>query len=101
QYLSQPGLWFLNKKGGDVTQVASSMPLNVHLIAAENNAVFFITGSECHESDLYSLDLATDTVRVNISSTPDNVQTLAFDKFGGIIRRSCEQGDLDVFDLSF
>ena len=100
QYFSQSGLWFLDKQSNEVKQVAGSMPINVHLLAVKDNTVYFVSGGQCHESDVYSLNLTTDRVEVSIERTRNGIQTLAFDSQRGALQRLCQPRDLDVMGLS-
>lgn len=99
QYANQAGLWTLNSTEKTPVMVSSTLPSNSKILDIVNQQLFYITGGACRESDVYTLDILTNSHGLYLERQNSNVITHSFRKTVGVTYTECLVPESDIVVL--
>jgi DNA-binding winged helix-turn-helix (wHTH) protein/WD40 repeat protein len=89
QYVGESGLWILRANDGSLTKLASKFAKNSHLLSVDDDGVFFIRGTSCHESAINYYQFSTELQTTGLKRATSFVMTSAFHPNKGALEVEC------------
>lgn len=97
QYRGKSGLWVLRRSGSRVERVTDTLDENSQLLAVDAGGIYFITGGQCRESDVYYLDFNTGQKSVFFARDKKIISTHSFHPQVGLLQRDCALTESNIF----
>ncbi|MCF2948967.1 winged helix-turn-helix domain-containing protein [Paraglaciecola aquimarina] len=89
QYIGQKGLWKLNARSLNLAKINISLAINSKLLAVDEKAVYFVTGSQCNESDIFYQEFNNQNAITYLNRQTNYVSTLSFSPNQGVLTKDC------------
>ena len=90
QYIGQKGLWELNLSSLNTTQISKHVPANSKVVFVNETTSYFITGSQCAESDIFIQYHADEYPSIFMHKEFSNLTTVDFHPYKGLITKQCK-----------
>ncbi len=99
QYTGQSGLWRWRAADDELELVTRNLEPNSRFLHVNRDGIYYVTGGECHESDIYLLNLDT-SVRSTVLDRSDRaVSSLDFHPAQGVLYSRCQLQEADIMML--
>lgn len=98
-YSGQGGLWVLRAHSDQVEQIARQAEKNSKLLAVSDKHIFYITGGECRESDIFQLGFESGQKSTFLPRADRRISTWSFHPSKGALYSHCELPDADILVL--
>lgn len=98
-YAGQTGLWVLRKSSGQIEQVARQAEKYSKLLAATESHIFYVTGGECRESDVFRMALDSGQKTVYLPRSNKRISTSSFHPNEGALYSHCDLPEADILVL--
>lgn len=96
QYAGQRGLWRWQEGDTPLLQVNRELEPNSRLLAVTDTGLYYMTGGQCGESDIYYRDLDGGNWRVHLARDSDRVSTSDFHPERGALYTRCQWPEADI-----
>lgn len=100
QYTHQRGLWLWDEAEQNPVQISVNLPENSKLLRITRDAVFFVAGGSCRESDPQMLDINTDAIAVVFERSQSKVTTHDYHPAKGILQTRCILPESNIIELT-
>lgn len=98
-YAGQNGLWVLRAQSDQVEQIARQAEKNSKLLAASEHHIFYVTGGECRESDIFQMTFDGEQKSTYLARGEREIKTTSFHPKGGALYSHCELPEADILVL--
>lgn len=98
-YAGQRGLWVLRAQSDTIEQLAPQAEKNSKLLAASGEHIFYVTGGECRELDIYRLGLDDGQKSIVLPRADRAISTWSFHPKEGALYSPCELPEADILVL--
>ncbi|MEY4588894.1 MAG: hypothetical protein RL497_970 [Pseudomonadota bacterium] len=99
QYANQQGLWKLNPQDLNHSVVNDQFPRHSQLLRVSAEAIYFVSGGPCHESDIQQFNLKHNTFSTYLKRQDNAVMSLAFAPEDGVLQVPCAANGFTVFSV--
>jgi DNA-binding winged helix-turn-helix (wHTH) protein/WD40 repeat protein len=97
QYRGKSGLWVLRGSNFHVERVIDTLDENSQLLAVDSDGIYFITGGQCRESDIYFLDFNGGKKSVFLARNKKIMSTHSFHPKSGLLQQDCALTESNIF----
>ncbi len=98
-YSGQRGLWRLRAENQKIEQVSRQAEKNSKLLAASDSQIFYVTGGECRESDIFQLTFDDEQKSTHLARVDRGIKTTSFHPSGGALFSHCKLQESDILVL--
>lgn len=98
-YAGQKGLWVLRTRSDKIEQISRQAEQNSKLVAVSDDHIFYVTGGECRESDIFQMSFDNEQKSTYLSRANRGIQTSSFHPDGGVLYSHCKLPESDILVL--
>ncbi|MDN4502001.1 winged helix-turn-helix domain-containing protein [Alteromonadaceae bacterium BrNp21-10] len=99
QYTGQNGLWVLHEEDETLTLISDDFDKNSKLLYLDNHGLYYITGGECRESDIFYKEFASGAKSIYLTRENSNIKTSSFHPQQGDLHTKCEIPESNILTL--